>query len=163
MEQVRIYKYKLDFYYRSLIVYMMFLIVYAVMVGLLFSKQYSDLYKDPIVIISCLFILYYIIVLLTNMMRAKEMIFNDNKIMIKNRFGHREILYSDILLIRFSRERKHRYGERSESRRGKLKLKSRKRYLRIRISEFWDEKKLFNEFKNLSKEINLHPGEQQQN
>jgi len=97
------------------------------------------------------------------MMRAKEMIFNDNKIMIKNRFGHREILYSDILLIRFSRERKHRYGERSESRRGKLKLKSRKRYLRIRISEFWDEKKLFNEFKNLSKEINLHPGEQQQN
>jgi len=46
MEQVRIYKYKLDFYYKSLIVYMLFLIVYAIITGAFFSKQYSDLYKD---------------------------------------------------------------------------------------------------------------------
>jgi len=154
MEQVRIYKYKLDFYYKSLIVYMLFLIVYAIITGAFFSKQYSDLYKDPIIIISSLFILYYLVVLLVNMMRAKEMIFNTDKIIIKNRFGHREILFSDIIGIRFSRERKHRTGEGSHIRRVKLKLRDRKRYLRIRLSEFWDDNRLFQEFRNLAKDIN---------
>jgi hypothetical protein len=155
MEQIKIYKYKLEFYYKSLIVYMLFLILYTIINETFFFKHYSDLYKDPIFIISVLFIIYYLFVLLINMIKAKELIFNNDKIIIKNRFGHREIVFTDIISIRFSKERKHRSNERSQISKVKLKLKNRKRFLRIRLNEFWDEKKLYQEFKNLSKELNL--------
>lgn len=149
----RIYKYKLDFYYKSVIVYMLFLIFYVAINGTFFARQFNDLYKDPIIYISLIFILYTLFILLKNMIRAKEIIFEDDKFIIKNRFGQREVLFSDILAIKFSREKKYGQKRKGNVRRVGIKLKERKRLLRIRLSEFWDEKKLVQEFKNVSKMI----------
>jgi hypothetical protein len=149
----RIYKYKLDFYYKSVIVYMLFLILYVTINETFFAKQFTDLYKDPIIYISLIFVLYTLFVLLKNMIRAKEIIFEDDKFIIKNRFGQREILFSDILIIKFSREKKYGHSRKGNVRRVRMKLKERKRYLRIRLSEFWEEKKLIQEFKNVAKQI----------
>jgi hypothetical protein len=150
----RIYKYKLDFYYKSVIVYMLFLIVYVIINGQFFAKQISDLYKDPIIYISLIFILYTFFVLLKNTIRAKEIIFEDDKFIIKNRFGQREILFTEIMIIKFSREKKYGSERKGNVRRVRMKLINRKRYLRIRLSEFWEEKKLIQEFKNVAKLIN---------
>jgi hypothetical protein len=150
----RIYKYKLDFYYKSVIVYMLFLIVYVIINGQFFAKQFTDLYKDPIIYISLIFILYTFFVLLKNTIRAKEIIFEDDKFIIKNRFGQREILFSEILIIKFSREKKYGSERKGNVRRVRMKLANRKRYLRIRLSEFWEEKKLIQEFKNVAKHVN---------
>jgi hypothetical protein len=150
----RIYKYKLDFYYKSVIVYMLFLIVYVIINGQFFAKQFTDLYKDPIIYISLIFILYTFFVLLKNTIRAKEIIFEDDKFIIKNRFGQREILFSEILIIKFSREKKYGSERKGNVRRVRMKLTNRKRYLRIRLSEFWEEKKLIQEFKNVARIVN---------
>jgi hypothetical protein len=147
----KIYKYKLDFYYKSVIVYMLFLIIYVIINGEFFAKQFSDLYKDPIIYISLIFILYTLFILLKNMIRAKEIIFEDDRFIIKNRFGQREILFSDILIIKFSREKRYGNHRKGNVRRVRLKLKERKRLLRIRLSEFLEEKKLMQEFKNIAK------------
>jgi hypothetical protein len=149
----RIYKYKLDFYYKSVIVYMLFLILYVTINGEFLAKQFSDLYKDPIIYISLIFILYTFFVLLKNAIRAKEIIFEDDKFIIKNRFGQREVLFSDIMIIKFSREKKYGNNRKGNIRRVRMKLKERKRFLRIRLSEFWEDKKLMQEFKNLAKQI----------
>ncbi len=149
----RTYKYKLDFYYKSVIVYMSFLIIYVIINGEFFAKEFSDLYKDPIIYISMLFILLTLFVLLKNTIRAKEIIFEDDKFIIKNRFGQREILFSEILLIRFSREKRYGSNRKGNVRRVRMRLTDRKRYLRIRLSEFWDEKKLIQEFNNVAKLI----------
>ncbi len=149
----KVFKYKLDFYYKSAIIYLLFLIFYIVINGTFFARQFSDLYRDPIIYISLIFILYTFFVLIKNAIRAKEIIFEDDKFIIKNRFGQREILFSDILFIKFSREKKHGSNRKSNVRRVRLKLAGRKRFLRIRLSEFWDEKKLIQEFKNVSKMI----------
>jgi len=149
----KIFKYKLDFYYKSVIVYMLFLILYVIINGTFFAKQYTDLYKDPIIYISLIFILYTLFILLKNMIRAKEIIFEEDKFIIKNRFGQREVLFSDILMIKFSREKKYGGSRKGNVSRVRMKLKERKRLLRIRISEFWDEKKLINEFRNVAKQI----------
>jgi hypothetical protein len=156
----RIYKYKLDFYYKSVIVYMSFLIIYAIINSEFFAKQYSDLYRDPIIYISMIFILWTLFVLLKNTIRAKEIIFEDDRFIIKNRFGQREVLFSEILLIKFSREKKYGSERKGNVRRVRLKLKDRKRFLRIRLSEFWEEKKLIQEFKNILKLISTRPNEQ---
>ncbi|MFA5404271.1 MAG: hypothetical protein WC358_05000 [Ignavibacteria bacterium] len=149
----RIYKYKLDFYYKSVIVYLLFLIVYAVINETFLERQFTDLYKDPIVYISLIFILYTFFVLIKNAIRAKEIIFEDDKFIVKNRFGQREVLFSDILIIRFSREKKYGNNRKGIVRRVRMKLKERKRFLRIRLSEFCEEKKLVQEFKSVAKLI----------
>ena len=151
----RIYKYKLDFYYKSVIVYLLFLILYITINGTFFARQISELYKDPIIYISLIFILYTFFVLIKNTIRAKEIIFEDDKIVIKNRFGQREILFSDILIVKFSREKKYGNNRKGNVRRVRMKLKDRKRFLRIRLSEFWEEKKLIQEFKNIAKLISI--------
>lgn len=151
----RIFKYKLDFYYKSVIVYMLFLIIYVMINGVFFAKQFSDLYHDPIIYISIVFVLFTFFILLKNAIKAKEIIFENDKFIIRNRFGQREILFPDILSIKFSREKKYGSIRKGNVRRVRIKLRDRKRYLRIRLSEFLEEKKLINEFRNLAKLIHI--------
>lgn len=155
MEHKRAYKARLDFYYKSLVIYLVFLVVYAAMRGNFGTDEFRIVFHDPIIYITLLFILYTLTALLVNTVKQKEIEFLEDRFIIKNRFGMREILYSDIITIRFSRERKRRSEGKSPIRKARIKLKDRKTLLRIRISEFYDGKKLINEFKNINK--NMHP------
>ena len=151
MEEKRIYKYRLDFYYKSLIVYFLFFIVYVAIKGNFFEEKFEIVFQDPIIYICMLFILFFLFVLVINTVRAREIIFEGNKIIIKNRFGQREILINEIITIKFSRRKQYRREDRSQVRIAKLKLKNRKRYLRIRLNDFNDTRELMHEFRNISK------------
>ena len=153
MEEKRIYKYRLDFYYKSLIVYFLFFIVYVAIKGNFFEEKFEIVFQDPIIYICLLFILFFLFVLVTNTIRAREIVFEGNKIIIKNRFGQREILINEIIAIKFSRRKQYRREDRSQVRIAKLKLKNRKRYLRIRLNDFNDTRELMHEFRNISKLI----------
>ncbi|MDD5363187.1 MAG: hypothetical protein PHN88_13725 [Ignavibacteria bacterium] len=155
MEQKRIYKARQDFYYKLLVIYFMFLIVYALMRGNFGREEFTIVFHDPIIYITALFVLYSLLALLISAVKGKEIEFLDDRFVIKNRFGQREILYSDIITIKFSRERKRDNIGRSSIRRARIKLKDRKTLLRIRIGEFYDEKKLINEFKNINKSLHI--------
>ncbi len=152
MEQ-RIYKYKLDFYYKSLIIYLVTLIAYILIKGRFFRERFEVVIKDPIIYIIVIFIVFFLIVLVANAIRAREIIIGDNKIIFKNRFGQREIAINEILSVRFSREKRRMNVERSDVRIVKLKLSNRKRLLRIRMNDFQNEKELKNEFINISKRL----------
>lgn len=149
----RVYKYKLDFYYKSLIIYLVTLIAYILIKGRFFHERFEVVVKDPIIYIIAIFILFFLMVLIANSVSAREIIINDAKIIFKNRFGQREVGISEILQVRFSREKRRRNEERSEVRIVKLKLINRKRLLRIRLNDFQDEKELIDEFKNISIKI----------
>ena len=153
MEEKRIYKYRLDFYYKSLIVYFLFFIVYVAIKGNFFEEKFEIVFQDPIIYICMLFILFFLFVLVINTVRAREIIFEENKIIIKNRFGQREILINEIIAIKFSRRKQYRREDRSQVRIAKLKLKNRKRYLRIRLNDFNDTRELMHEFRNILKLI----------
>ena len=151
MEEKRIYKYRLDFYYKSLIVYLLFFIVYIVIKGNFFEEKFEVVFQDPIIYICVLFILFFFFVLIMHAVKAKEIIFEGDKIIMRNRFGQREIKFSEIIAVRLSRKRRRRGDDENAVRIAKLKLRNRKRYLRIRLSEFYDTQKLMNEFRNISK------------
>lgn len=152
----RIYKYKLDFYYKSLIIYMITLIAYILIKGNITHGTFMFVVKDPIIYLILIFIIFYLVILILNTIRARELIFDDRKITFKNRFGQREVLYSEVLRVKFSREKRIPRQERSDVRIVKLKLKGRKRFLRIRLNDFQNEKGLINELRKISK--NLLPG-----
>lgn len=149
----RVYKYKLDFYYKSLIIYLITLIIYILIKGRFFQERFEIVVKDPIIYIIALFIGFFLAVLIANAIRAREIVINSSKIIFKNRFGQREVAISDILHLRFSRENRRATEERSDVRIVKLKLRNRKRLLRIRLNDFHDERELVNEFKAISKKL----------
>jgi len=151
MEEKRVYKYRLDFYYKSLIVYLLFFIIYVAIKGNFFEEKFEIVFQDPIIYICLLFILFFLFVLVTNTIRAREIVFEGKKIIIKNRFGQREIMISEIVAIKFSRRKKYKREDKSQIRIAKLKLKNRKRFLRIRLNDFDDTHELMNEFRNISK------------
>ncbi|MDQ3194476.1 MAG: hypothetical protein M3P82_05695 [Bacteroidota bacterium] len=149
----RVYKYKLDFYYKSLIIYLITLIIYILIKGRFFQERFEIVVKDPIIYIIALFIGFFLAVLIANAIRAREIVINSSKIIFKNRFGQREVAISDILHLRFSRENRRATEERSDVRIVKIKLRNRKRLLRIRLNDFQDERELVNEFKAISKKL----------
>jgi len=150
----KIFKFKLDFYYKSLIIYFIFLVIYAIIRGNFSEEKFYIVFKDPIIYITVIFIIITLIGLIINAMRNKQIIFYDDKIVFKNRFGEREIFKDEILAVKFSRERGKVIDGHRKIRLVKLKLKNRKRWLRIRVIDYYDERKLIKEFKLLKhKEI----------
>ncbi len=147
----RVYKYRLDFYYKSLIIYLITLIVYILIKGRFFQERFEVVVKDPIIYIITIFILFFLIVLTANAVRAREIVIDESNIVFKNRFGQREVAFKDIISIRFSRTKSRQKRDRSEVRIVKLKLKNRKRLLRIRLNDFQNEKDLMNEFRSIAK------------
>jgi len=149
----RAYKYKLDFYYKSLALYLITLIIYILIKGKFFQARFEVVVKDPIIYIISIFIFFYLILLVLNALRGREIIFETDSIIFKNRFGQKVINLNEIIQIRFSREKKRMREERSDSRIIKLKLNHRRRMIRVKLSDFNDEKELMNEFKNISKNL----------
>jgi hypothetical protein len=125
--------------------------MYVIMRGSFGVNEFTIVFHDPIIYITGLFILYSLIVLTVNAIRGKEIEFLSDRFILENRFGKREIMFADIISIRYSRERKRNKDGRSTVRRVGIKLKDRKKILRIRLSEFYDERKLLGEFQKISK------------
>lgn len=153
MENKRIYKARLDFYYKLLVIYFLFLVVYLLIRGNFGKQEFSIVIHDPILYITFFFILYTLVILILNMIKGKEIEFTDDKIILKNRFRKKVILYSDIISIKFSKEKERFNDNKSTVKRIRIKLQNRKRLMRIRLSEFYDEIKLINEFKSVLKFI----------
>ncbi|MCB0725965.1 MAG: hypothetical protein KDD00_00765 [Ignavibacteriae bacterium] len=149
----RIYKYKLDFYYKSLIIYFVTLIIYILIKGRFFHASFEVVVKDPIIYIIAIFIIFFLTMLLANTIRAREIIIGEDKIIFKNRFGQRDVKITEILAIRFSREKRRSRKDRSDVRYVKLRLTGRKRLFKIRLNDYQDEVELANEFSIISKNI----------
>ena len=147
----RTYKYRLDFYYISLLIYLTTLILYVLVRGSFSNEKFQVVVKDPIIYIISIFILFFTAILISNYVRARYLVFDDRKITLKNRFGQRELPYNEIVGIKFSREKKEGRLEKSNIRLVKLKLANRKRLLRIRLSDFQNETKLISEFQQIIK------------
>ena len=149
MEERKVFSYRLDFYYKSLIIYLFFLFAYSLLRGNFTQENFSMVFKDPIIYISLAFILFTLIALIVNAAKAKRVIFEGSKVIFQNRFGSREISKEEIIHIRFSRERGKRVDGSRKIRIIKLKLQTRKRYLKIRLGEFQNERSLIQEFKKI--------------
>lgn len=147
----RVYKYKLDFYYKSLALYLLTLLVYILIKGKFFQEKFEVVFKDPIIYIISIFIVYFAAILIANKLAARVILFNNRQITLKSRFGSRSIGYDEIRGVKFTRRRRRADDDSSHSRTVKLRLANRRRILRIRLSDFENEKQLESEFRKISK------------
>lgn len=133
----------MDFYYQSLVIYLIFFVVY-VLIRWSQEDNINVLLNDPLFYILVIFITIFMVIVIFNIIRAPMIILSDDRIVFKNRFGSREVKYSDIISVKIGRRRNK--GEEITYRIIKLKLKHRRKLLKIRANEFERGNELINEF-----------------
>ena len=133
----------MDFYYQSLVIYLLFFAAYVLIRGTV-GESFKALYNDPIFYILILFIIIFLFLVVLNIVRSPMIILKSDRITFRNRFGERDVLFSDILSVKIGRRRKRE--EEMTYRIIKLKLKNRRKQLRIRANDFERGGELINEF-----------------
>lgn len=144
----KVHKYRMDFYYQSLVIYLIFFAGYVLLKGSL-SQSYKVLYDDPIFYILIIFIALFLVIVILNIIRSPMIILKSDRIEFKNRFGSREVMYDDVMSVKIGKRR--RAEEDTTYRIIKLKLKHRKRMLRIRANDFERGNELIREFLRIKK------------
>lgn len=146
--QEKIHRHRMDFYYQSLVIYLIFFAAYVLIRGTV-GESFRSLYNDPIFYILILFIIIFLFIVVMNIIRAPMIILKGDRIIFKNRFGEREVMLSDIINVKIGRIRKR--DEEMTYRIIKLKLKNRRKQLKIRANDFERGGELINEFLKLKK------------
>ncbi len=149
MEQAeKVHKFKLDFYYQSLVIYLLFFAAYVILRGSV-ENSFKILYNDPIFYILIIFISIFLVIVVINIIRAPVLILRDDRLVLKNRFGSREIMLNEILNVKIGKKR--RVSEDRPYRIIKLKLLNRRRQLRIRANDYERGGELIKEFLKIKK------------
>ena len=80
------FKRRFEFYYQSVAVYAVALIVYAVVRGTFAESEFRLVFRDPIVYAFIIVLAYSLIVLVFNMLYQRDVIVTDDSIIFQNRF-----------------------------------------------------------------------------
>lgn len=131
---MKVFPYKLDFYYQQAIMYLITFLLYTVIRGTFTEERFVFIYHDPIAIIMLFFVLSAFVLILINRVRNRRIIVEDNAIRFVNRFKEWVLTTDDIEWMHITRERKVETA-------GKLqvviiKRVGRKRLLRIRVGRY---------------------------
>jgi len=138
-----VHKHRMDFYYQSLVIYLIFFAAYVLIKGTV-GESFGSLYNDPIFYILIFFIVIFLFIVVVNIIRAPMIILKNDRIIFKNRFGSREVMFSEIINVKIGRRRKA--DEETTYRIIKLKLKQRRKQLKIRANDFERGNELIREF-----------------
>jgi hypothetical protein len=142
---------RFEFYYQSVAVYAVALILYAVIRGSFAEDEFKIVFKDPIVYAFVIVLLYSVAVLIFNMLFQRDIVVNDDSIILQNRFDSKTIKLSEIDWIRVGKAKRMRV--RGSFKVIKLKLKDQMRALRINPVHFHDEQDMMETFKELSQRV----------
>ncbi len=145
------FKRRFEFYYQSVAVYAVALIIYAVVRGTFAESEFRLVFRDPIVYVFIIVLLYSVVVLAFNMLYQRDIVVTENSIIFQNRFDSREIKLSEFEWIRVGRAK--RMKVRGSFKVIRLKLKAHMRAVRINPVHFQDEKGMIETFKELSLKV----------
>ena len=145
------FKRRFEFYYQSVAVYALALLVYAVIRGTFAEGEFRIVFRDPIVYAFVVVLLYSVVILVFNMLHQRDVVVTDDSIILGNRFDIKTIMMSEIEEIRVGRAK--RMKVRGSFRVIRIKLKDQRRTVRINPVHFHEEKDMIETFKSLSQRV----------
>ncbi len=149
------FKRRFEFYYQSVAVYAVALILYAVIRGSFAEGEFKIVFNDPIVYAFIAVLLYSLIILVINMLYQRDVIVENDAIILQNRFDSKTINLSEVEWIQVGRPK--RMKVRGSYRVIKLKLKNHLRAVRLNPVHFHDEKGMIEAFAGISERIGPPP------
>jgi hypothetical protein len=146
-----VHKRKNDLYYIALLMYVAFGTVYVLITGTITNDTVEFGFRDPVVYIIGLFVVYTLAMLLYNLVRDQRIVLTSQRIVFRTRFKERSIFHDHILRIVLKRERRKLYGGTLAVVR--LRIPGRRRWIRIRVANYERERELYQAFKQLKHEL----------
>ncbi len=150
------FKRRFEFYYQSVAVYAIALIIYAVVRGTFAESEFRLVFRDPIVYAFIIVLAYSVFILGFNMLYQRDVVVTDDSIILQNRFDSKEIKLSEIEWIRVGKAK--RMKVRGSFRVIKMKLKDQMRAVRINPVHFHDEKEMTETFRELAQKVGSPAG-----
>ncbi len=147
----KVFKYKLDFYYQSAIIYLVTLILYGGIRGRFVEARFESVLDDPLMYVIVFFVLMSFLALLLNRIRDRRLIITDDAIIFKNHFHEYRVRRGDIEWMHIGREPRVRTSGVFQV--AVFKLKERRRLFRVRIGRYERAKELVAEMQKLSTQI----------
>ncbi len=150
------FKYNLNIYYQSTIIYFVAFVLYVIVRGEFVENSFNLILKDPVLYAFGVIVIISVLTLLYNMNRKRFIEINENEIVFGNKYASKKISLSDIEQIRIFKKKLEK--EYSFLRIVRIKLKNRKRTLAIRTSDYENEEELIEKFiqlKNLIENRNV--------
>lgn len=150
-EQEKAFKYKLDFYYQSALIYVVTLIIYGGIRGNFVEAKLEYVVNDPLMYVIVFFVLMSFITLGLNYLRNRRLIIVGDTIIFKHRWHERRVTTNDIEWMHVGRE----LGVQTSGRFQVIvfKLKERRRLFRIRVGRYEREKELVEEMNRIAAHI----------
>ena len=136
----KIFKPYLDFYWQSIAIFVVILILWTVMKWSFSDAFHTFLLEDPIVMLLSSFILFSIIALFFHLIINRTITINDNYIAFKNRLGEKIIYRDEIEYIRLGKERLFQFREKQNL--FYVKVINRRFHVKIRPSAYEEEKEI---------------------
>src|SRR5512146_3023915 len=150
-DQVKTFKYKLDFYYQSTLIYLVTLILYGGIRGSLVEKRFEYVLDDPIMYVILFVVLMSLVVLFLNYARNRRLIITPEAIIFKHHWDERVIRLSDIEWLHIGREPRVQTSGRFQV--IMIKLKGRRRLFRVRVGRYEREKELIQEMNRIAASV----------
>ncbi|MBI4535484.1 MAG: hypothetical protein HY708_04340 [Ignavibacteriae bacterium] len=147
-EKEKAFKYKLDFYYQSALIYLVTLILYVVIRGNLVEKRFEYVLDDPLLYVIVFFVMVSFITLGLNYIRNRRLIVQGDTIVFKNKFHERRVDAKDIEWIYVGRETRVQTSGRFQV--IVFKLRKKRRLFRIRVGRYEKEKELIQEINRIA-------------
>lgn len=137
----KIFKPYLAFYWQSIAVFAVILIIWSAMKGSLDKGEFYMILEDSLVLLLLFFILFSLISLSFHLLLNRTIIIDNDSITFGTRFGEKKISLDNIIYIKLGRERLFQFRE--KLRVIKVKVKGRRFHITIRPSAYEDEQELF--------------------
>lgn len=151
MTNTKIYKQRFDFYWKSVVIYIVVLIGYGLIRMVVGQENLSVLTHDPVFVLLSMFIAGSLLMYLHKLFWLRTLVIDDDSITIKNRFNESTFTKDNITKIFLGRERP--FQSRETFRVVKIDMLNRKRKIRIRPHNYWDDKQLFDDIRRVKERI----------
>lgn len=142
------FRYKLDFYYQSALIYLVTLIVYGGIRGSFVEAKFEYVLNDPLMYVIVAFVLISFVALALNAVRNRRLVVTEDALVFKNRFHERRIAVKEIEWMHVGREARVQTGGRFQV--IVFKLKDLRRLFRVRVGRYERDRELVEEMNRIA-------------
>jgi len=147
----RIFKYNLSFYYKSIIIYFIVLILYGVIRGEFIEDSFTLITRDPILYFLAIILIVSVAALVYNLIRNMYIEISDEGIVFADRFKSKAYKVDQVKKIKFSRQ--VRTSNSPSFRTARIKVNGRVRPVIIRFSDYENQDELLLRMEELKSKI----------
>jgi hypothetical protein len=133
-EREKVFKYKLDFYYQSALLYLVSMVLYGGIRGNFIEQKFEYVLNDPLMYVIVFFVVMSFVALGLNFFRNRRLIVAEGALVFKNRWHERHVNTGDIEWMHIGREAGVQTAGRFQV--ILFKLKGRRRVFRIRVGRY---------------------------